>query len=299
MNFLATYTMRSRTSAVIVVLATAILSLLLPPLSYLSGAALGLVTLRHGGREGLLLLGIGALLFTLPSMLSGGSGMVAIYAAVVWFPVWLLALLLRMTVSLPLAVVGAVLLGALSVVAVHMALTDPEAWWRGKLELLQPILSEAGWNELDIRQGLEVLAGAMTAMLAGAVMVTPLISLFIARWWQAQLYNPGGWRKEFHQLRLPPVMVWVAALVVVLALATSGALQEFAAGLLLLFMLAYLLHGLGVIHNMVHRRGLNVGWLVALYALLLILPQTAMLVAVVGVVDTWVDFRSRIEPDSS
>ncbi len=299
MNFLATYTMRSRTSAVIVVLAMAVLSLLLPPLSYLSGAALGLVTLRHGSREGLLVMGLAALLFALPALVSAGSGVALIFAAVVWLPVWLLALLLRQSVSLPLVVVGAALLGALSVVVIHVALADPEAWWRGKLELLQPILSEAGWNELDIRQGLDVLAGAMTAMLAGAVMITPLISLFIARWWQALLYNPGGWRKEFHQLRLPVSLVWVAAAVVIVALATSGGVQRFAADLLLLVMLAYLLQGLGVIHNLVHRRGLSGGWLVGLYALLLILPQTVMLVAVVGVVDTWADFRSRIEPDAS
>ena len=28
--------------------------------------------------------------------------------------------------------------------------------------------------------------------------------LVLARWWQSQLYNPGGLRAEFHQLRLPP-----------------------------------------------------------------------------------------------
>ncbi|HFC53164.1 MAG TPA: DUF2232 domain-containing protein [Gammaproteobacteria bacterium] len=299
MNFLATYTMRSRTSAVVVVLVAAILSLLLPPFSYLSGAALGLVTLRHGGRDGLVVMALAASLFVLPALVSGGSGMVAIFAAVVWFPVWLLALLLRQTVSLPLVVVAAMLLGAMSVVAIHLALADPEAWWRGKLELLQPVLSEAGWNEIDIRQGLDVLAGAMTAMLAGAVMVTPLISLFIARWWQAQLYNPGGWRKEFHELRMPAPLMWVAAAVVVVALATSGGMQRLAGDLLLLFMLGYMLQGLGVIHNLVYRRGLHVGWLVALYALLLIIPQIAVLVAVVGIVDSWADFRSRIEPDAS
>ncbi len=299
MNFLATYTMRSRTSAVVVVLVAAILSLLLPPFSYLSGAALGLVTLRHGGREGLLVMAIAGLLFVLPALVSGGSGMVAVFAAVIWFPVWLLALLLRQTVSLPLAVIGAALFGVLSVVAVHVMLADPVVWWRGKLELLQPVLAGAGWNEIDIRQGLDVLAGAMTAMLAGAVMMTPLFSLFIARWWQAQLYNPGGWRKEFHQLRLPSLLMWVAAVVVVVALVTSGGAQRFAGDLLLVIMLAYMLQGLGVIHNLVYRRGLHVGWLVALYALLLIIPQVAVLVAVVGVVDTWADFRSRIEPDAS
>ncbi|HHL45078.1 MAG TPA: DUF2232 domain-containing protein [Gammaproteobacteria bacterium] len=298
MNFLATYIMRNRTSAVLVAVASAVLSLLLPPLSYLSGAVAGLVTLRHGGREGLIVLGIAGLLIALPALFSGSSGLVVIFGAVVWMPVWVLAVVLRQTVSLPATIIVAASFGVISVAVIHGVLVDPTEWWRGKLEMLRPILTEAGWKPADVEANLTTLASAMTAMLAAAVMMTPLISLFIARWWQALLYNPGGWRKEFQQLRLPATLVWVAVVIVTIAWFTGGSVQAFAADLLIVILLLYLLQGLSVIHNLVNCRGLSVAWLVGLYALLLILPQAVMLVAGLGFTDTWLDYRSRLNVDT-
>ncbi len=298
MNFLATYIMRNRTSAVLVAVATAVLSMLLPPLSYLSGAVAGLVTLRHGSREGLTVLAIAALLIAIPALFSGSSGLVVIFGAVVWMPAWALAVVLRQTVSLPTTFLVAASFGVVCIAVVHGMFVDPAEWWRGKLELLRPMLIEAGWKPADVEANVNTLAGAMTAMLAAAVMITPLISLFIARWWQALLYNPGGWRQEFQQVRLPAKLVWVAVAVVTVAWFTGGSVQTFTADLLIVVLLLYLLQGLSVIHNLVNCRGLNVAWLVGLYALLLILPQAVMLVAGLGFTDTWLNYRSRIKADT-
>ena len=32
--------------------------------------------------------------------------------------------------------------------------------------------------------------------------VSTILCLFVSRWWQAMLYNPGGFGEEFRQLRL-------------------------------------------------------------------------------------------------
>ncbi len=296
MSFLAGYVMRSRTSAIFSAAVTAVLSLLVPPVSYISGAIAGLVTLRHGSREGLILVAIAGLLVAAPGVVTGNSGMALIFSAVVWMPVWALAVVLRQTVSLPITILVAALFGVICVVVIHTLLADPAAWWREKLGALQPMLEQGGWTAVEIETLLGTLANAMTAMLGAAVMITPLISLFIARWWQARLYNPGGWQKEFHQLRLPGVLTGLAALIVVVAWFAGGMLQTFAADLLMIVLLLYLLQGLSVVHNLVYRHGLNVGWLIALYALLLILPHMVMLVAGLGFTDTWVNYRSRFAP---
>ncbi len=293
MSFPAGYVMRSRTSAILIAAVTAVLSLLIPPVSYISGAVAGLVTLRHGSREGLILVAVAGLLVALPGLVTGNSGVALIFSAVVWMPVWVLAVVLRQTVSLPVTILVAALFGVICVVVIHALLADPVAWWREKLTVFQPMLEQGGWAAADVDTLLGTLANAMTAMLGAAVMITPLISLFIARWWQAQLYNPGGWQKEFHQLRLPLVLAVVSAGIVAGAWFAGGALQAFSADLLMIVLLLYLLQGLSVIHNLVHRHGLNVGWLVALYVLLLILPQMAMLVAGVGFTDTWANYRIR------
>ncbi len=293
MKVLAGYVMRSRASAIMIAAATAVLSLLIPPVSYLSGAVVGLVTLRQGSREGLLLVAAAGLLVAVPGLVTGDGGVVVLFSALVWMPVWVLAVVLRHTISLPVTLLVAALFGVICVVVIHLLLADPVAWWREKLAALQPVLEQGGWAAAEVETLLTTLANAMTAMLGAAVMMTPLISLFIARWWQAQLYNPGGWQKEFHELRLPALLAGLSALIVTGAWFAGGALQSFAADLLMIILLLYLLQGLSVIHNLVRRHGLNVGWLVGLYVLLLILPHVAMLVAGLGFTDTWVDYRSR------
>ena len=295
MSSLVSWIMRNRTSAVLAALTTALLSLLLPPLSYLSGAVVGLVTLRHGSREGITVLGLAGLAIAMPALLSGSSGLAIIFGTVVWMPVWVLAVVLRQTVSLSTVLLVAALFGVLCVAIVHGVLTDPVEWWRNKLELLRPLLTEAGWQQQVVDANLAGAAGAMTAMLAGAVMMTPLISLFIARWWQAILYNPGGWRQEFHQLHLPGWLVWVVFAIVASAWFATGRIQQFGADLLVVVVLLYLLQGLSVIHCFVYRLGLSVAWLVGVYALLVGLPQMVMLVAGVGFTDRWLDYRSRID----
>ena len=46
--------------------------------------------------------------------------------------------------------------------------------------------------------------------------------LFLARWCQAALYNPGGFRKEFHQIRLSQT----AGAILLLALIISYAIDD-------------------------------------------------------------------------
>jgi len=53
MRALAKFVMRGRLQAVMSVTVLGILSLLVTPVSVLSGAAVGLVTMRHGAREGM------------------------------------------------------------------------------------------------------------------------------------------------------------------------------------------------------------------------------------------------------
>ena len=59
MRLLASFVMRGMSQAVMAIGALALLSLLFPPLSVLSSAAVALVTLRRGLRDGLIVLLLG------------------------------------------------------------------------------------------------------------------------------------------------------------------------------------------------------------------------------------------------
>jgi hypothetical protein len=139
----------------------------------------------------------------------------------------------------------------------------------------------------------------MTGMLVAALVLGLTLSLFLARWWQAALYNPGGFRREFHGLRLGRNFALVTLGTLALSMMASGWLAEVGANALIVLVAAYLLHGLGLLHGIVAAKGIHVGWLITVYALTLILPQSTLLLAVAAFADSWVDIRARIKKDGS
>src|SRR3569623_513821 len=96
MRALAQYIMRGRMQAMLVALAMAIMSMILPPMNYLSSAVIGLVTLRRGWQEGLIIIAGACAEMARFSLATPRIPLCAgLFAAVVWLPVWLLAFLLR------------------------------------------------------------------------------------------------------------------------------------------------------------------------------------------------------------
>src|SRR5690625_6353500 len=53
----------------------------------------------------------------------------------------------------------------------------------------------------------------VTGLLANVTSFTGVLGLMLGRWWQALLYNPGGFKQEFNGLRLntPQALVCVLA----------------------------------------------------------------------------------------
>lgn len=299
MTGIASRVMAGRLPAVLIVVATMFVSLLLPPVLLLSGAALALVTLRRGPYEGALILGAASVAaFVLGWLLFGHPGPLAGVLPGFWLPVWGLAAVLRATVSLAAAFAVAAGLGWLVVTGFYALLDDPADWWQGWLaELLKPAFEQAGAGG-DAVQALDRLiawvAPLMPGMIAANVVFSALVALLIGRWWQARLYNPGGFRSEFHGLRLGRGLA-------LLTIVTGAA--AFASGALWLQCLAlplaviWLLQGLAVLHGLALLRGWSPWALVLVYVLLLLLlPQAVALLCLLGLIDTWMNLRARAAP---
>lgn len=299
MKAIAAFVMRGTSQAALVAAVTALLSILVPPLGLLSAGSVGLVTLRSGPVYGLIVsavatLGMGAL-----AWLSLGSPMPALGVLVMlWVPVLALALLLRYSRSLALTIQVAGALGVLLMLSAYALLDDPGAAWLTVLEPFRDALVKDG--VLDDPSSAAVfaeLAGWMTGAFAAALVAQLLFGLFFARWWQAMLYNPGGFGEEFRALRLGrPFGVLVLLL---LALLPFGDGASLTANLLLIPGVLLLLQGLAVAHQVRVLKRARQAWLVGLYVLLvLFMPQTLLLIACVGLVDIWADIRSRIAPSA-
>ena len=141
------------------------------------------------------------------------------------------------------------------------------------------------------------LASAMNSIMAASVVVSLMIVLLLARWWQSMLYNPGGFSQEFRRMCLPrlPMMLLTTALLALVAITGLNAVEwhpQYATDLLVIVSTLYAFQGLAAIHNFVAVRGLSIGWLVGLYVLLLVqaLPAILLLVAV-GLADSLMDRR--------
>lgn len=300
MRGLATFIMRGRMHAALATIGLMALSMVVPPLSYFSGAALGLVALRLGWRESAIVLGSAVMVVLSISAFAEQPALGLTFAVVVWVPVWLLALVLRRTVSLPLTLAVAALIGVAAVIAMHVVVTDPAQWWRENVieVFTSQILDQAGLDkeQADLwRTSLDQMAPMMTGIVAAAFVFSAAFSLFIARWWQALLYNPGGFRKEFQALRLGKWLALIASGMILIGFAPLGAVSVAAKDGSLVIVMLYMLQGLALVHAWVSDYGAHVAWLIALYVLMLFaLPQVMALLALLGFADTWFNVRNHM-----
>nr|WP_246395224.1 hypothetical protein [Microbulbifer rhizosphaerae] len=248
----------------------------------ISPAALALVSLRRGGSDGLMVLAW-ALLPVIAASLGGYmSPLMTGLAASHFAAVFCGAMLLRGTRSW-----GAALVGVTAVAAVGILLT---AHFSGGLlqSLLEAAEASGGGQAEQLRQvfGSEPLA---TGYLSWVSAITVTLALVLGRWWQALLYNPGGFRQEFHQLRMPLPLAAAGMLLWVFGLVSEGLVFW---GAVVAFPMV--VAGIGLIHWLVARRGWGRGPLVALYVMLVIaaLPLAGFLCGL-ALIDSWIDIRGR------
>ena len=299
MQLLASFAMRGRSQSVMLTTVLAMLSLLLPPLNILSSSVVALVTLRNGPAEGGLVLVLAGVASGLLAWLTLGQILpMAGFLLLMWLPVWLLSLLLRNSRSLALALVGALGLGLLVIAVQFMQTQDLAAAWRELLEPFAQSLTEA--QLIDAAQQEEllgVMAYWMPGVTAAGYFLQSMLALLLARWWQAVLYNPGGFRSEFHSLRMHRAVAAITLLVLLLGMFLGVGESGFWDYLVMLLLAGWFLQGLAVVHGIVGKVGASVGWLVGMYCLvLLVMPQAVTVLAAAGFADAWIDFRARLRP---
>lgn len=275
---LAEYAMSGRRQAATV----AVLFGLIPLLNLLSGAIVALVTLRKGWQEGMLVV-LWALLPASLHWLAGDTSPVLMLVGA-----WMLAGALRRTESWSNVLLLATGLGLL----LQLSLALQPGYVAQVEELFSRMLAEGQALPPAEMDGTPVANAAdMVALLLsfyGAYHILVFATcLMIGRSWQAGLYNPGGFRQEFHHLRFDPRIMAVLLALVLGGIAGIAPL----AGWLPLFCMAPLFAGLAVIHQVVAARQLGMGMLVLAYGVLLLMaPAIVML----GFVDSAVDIRKRL-----
>jgi len=295
MRSLAAYVMRGRLQAVSAVVGLGVLSLLIPLVNLLSAAALGLVALRQGFLESGRVLGISLLAAAVLGAMAAGDPLPAVaFGLLLWVPIWVTALLLRESGQLALTLEAATAIALLAAGGIYAAMDDPASRAASALsQFVQPMLEHAppGVDPERMRAGVEFLSHYVVGIGAAGALLSLTLGLLLARWQQALLYNPGGFRAEFLSLRLHRGAVYGGLVILATALASSGVLAELGWNLILPFFVLCLFTGVAILHAVTARA--HKLWLIGIYVLVFLMPQITLPVALLGLTDTWLDWRSR------
>ncbi|MBI57327.1 MAG: hypothetical protein CMN83_02655 [Spongiibacter sp.] len=276
MRPLAEFIMKGRLQAV----AVAALGIGTLMFAWVGAAAAALVTLRKGLTEGAFVVMWALLPATAVLVYGQDVGplcMLLVTALAAW--------VLRNTRSWANAMAAAVAGGMASAAVLNRFGQD---YLSGILEVVQPMLDQLQAQSNGSLP--QILTGDIAAVIGSSTVLWSVLALMLARWWQAMLYNPGGFRDEMWSLRLP-AGITVLLVAGMLLVSQSGEVYRFWG---VMCLLPFIACGLSLLHGVVGRYKLGRTWLVVFYiALLLIGPLWAVLI-LTAIVDSWIDIRRRL-----
>jgi len=290
---MAGFIMAGRIQAAIFVIVSTLVSLMLPPMIVFSSAAIALITLRKGWQQGI----IYSLLATATLMVISGflqqdvsRGLLA--GLVTWLPILFVASFLAITNSWDKTLQLILVIAVVGVLLFHLLYPNAATFWIELLEPLKPLLQKSyQFSDAKIDESIKLASQWMTGTFAAAFALLTIISLMIARNWQALLFNPGGFGEEFRQIRIGKQATIGLLAAMALAVFTNN---QMIIELIMVAIAIFMFQGISLAHGLVKLRGMGVGWLIALYALIFILLiQMIVLLATFGVIDNYVDFRKK------
>lgn len=287
MRALAEFIMRGRMQATLVVAGCAAL----PMLYWLGAAAGSFVLLRRGLKDALGVLALGmlpALIWWLYSddpralmVLLGSSGLALVLRA---SESWNRVLL----VSIAMGLVFSVVLGAVYRPQIESLAQE--------LVKILPLALGDLYQKFSVEERARLaalIAPILTGLIAALLQIVSVLSLIVGRYWQALLYNPGGFGREFRAIRIPlgPAMLLLACMLLGPNFGSQMAMLTPLCSVPLVFA------GLALIHGLVAEKRLARFWLVGLYVTLLLFMQLLYpLLVVLAIVDSLIDFRGRSAP---
>ncbi len=301
MRSLLGYINKGPLQAITVTAVFAILSLMLPVLIYVSGAVVGLVSLRLGLRQGAVVItGSMALAGVFSLVLLGNALPVLMFALLTWVPVSLLAALLRRVADQGLMLGVAFVFAVVAVTLVHLLVGVPTEWWSALLDgMLRGAIAEGGL-ELDAEQAKSVahfvatIAPLMTGLVVATLLLSMVLSVYLARWWHSLIDNPGGFAREFRELSLGPRVAYAVTGISLAAFIPWPEVRALATDVLWSAVVIYMLQGLALAHWAAEKRNISRAWTVCFYIVISVFPQVILMLALAGFSETWLKLRQRV-----
>ena len=282
MRGLADFIMRGRWQA----LAVAVLGSVLVFAAPISAAAIALVTMAQGTRDGTWV----ALWSLLPALLLGwvsgdyGTGFLLLSVFVgAMVLLQTLSLSLALLAIVPVSAVGGVLLLTLNSAFLEAMLSMLDTW----IAALQAESPESGESLNALRPTVTQVAGLMAT--GNALMAS--LSLLLGRYWQAVLFKPGAFGEEFRAFKLPRVLTALLVLVAMLGALNGSETAAWAA----LAGIPVTLAGFALFHHIAKRQQLGGTFLTVSYVLWIIVDGLKVGVLLAVLLDAFLDLGRRVK----
>jgi len=280
-------------------------------LAPLFGASVGIlvatfITLRKGAFEGALVLCVtiaaSLLNYALSSAAAQPQVVTVVIATIIAINIltWLLALVLRRYENWNLVLDVAILTGLVFVFVVHFVFPGIQNEWNTQLtaylnktaSVFEQLAPDAAGQEEMQASMVASIKPYLTGFVIASIVFNALFQLVLARWWQAIVFNPGGLRRELHQIRLSYVSASV--FIAVLGLAYIG--NAFGLDMLPMMVVAFCAAGLSLIHRMLASNKTGWFWLLLVYlGIMFVFPAGMVLVAIAGLLDSLFNLRLRFK----
>ncbi len=282
MRTLAEFIMRGRAQACLV----ALLGVLVP---LIGPAAVGLVTLRKGSFEGALVTLWASLPFVVSYFAGQSSPFIAVMSILALANTLIVANVLRGTASWSLALVSDVCVAVGFVVVAGVVFQTDLGVMMSDLTELFVSVSE----QLEKDYVMPDTSGVL-AWVAWMTAFSALLGVVVARWWQALLFNPGGFQQEFQGIRLESKVGLGCSLLVILGFTLLSEFQFW----LQLASIPLIVCGLSLLHYTAKVKKAGGYWLVLMYLGLFLGPVMSGLLVALGAIDSVLNLRARLVADN-
>ncbi len=282
--------MASRSKAFVIVCLFAVLTLFIKPLGIIAGGIIALATFAINLNAALMLsfASSAAVGFASFWLIESTFIHTAIYLSMFVIPVIVASVLVRSGLSLDkasLSIAGWII--ALTVLAQFLLGGSLSDFWQVRLEALISQLQVP----LSVEQ-IGTLSLTLTPILGAMAFLSALLSFFLGYHWKSVLSEEESFSTLFRNISFGSN----AAIVMTIILGLAFINNNLAFNISGIIGAVCLVQGIAILHFIMHVRKWNRIWLFIFYFLVLLIPEAMLLLASLGLVDNWINFRKKITP---
>lgn len=266
-------------------------SIIYLPGTFVASIVLAFTTLRNGAKFGL---GVLAWL-AIPAIALGFEGELSLFA-IAWIHcliIFVLALTLRQTHCWNNVLLVMTVFFIVFIALIHFIVPDVGFEWH-KL-LLQFMQNWVAQGQSEPNYWPTIVTFFMkcgTGFIAFFLMTCMLLQLMIARFWQSIIYNPGAFKREILKIRINR---WVSLLLPLMLIMSITTQNDVLTDMLPIIVFVFMVAGLVVVHTIALAKPQMRFVVPVVYIATFLFIYPIGLLALVGFLDAWIEFPSRVK----